>query len=404
MRKTAFLSACLFLACSLIAQVEQHEVSVINIEVPVRVFAGGNFVDNLTLQDFELYEDGKLQKLEALYCINKNKIERTDLQKAFIPSTGRHFYLIFQLTEYNSKINEAIAYLFEQVLLPEDMLTIMTAANIYSLTPEARQRFSREKITKELTGIIRKDTTISESQYRSMLRDLQRLVRGISGSQSTLSFDSQASVDNTMGIGMQMDRYLETLQGLENLRQLEGKKFLSLASSLKRTQGQKNIFFFYQREFRPEIPGNILSNMMTLYQDQPNIQARIQDLFQVYHRNVSIKPEPIMQAFADASILFNFIFMDKRPESSFGVTMREQSEDVFKILSQVAYASGGIVDSSTNPAKGFENATRASQRYYILYYSPVNFTKDGSFKKIEVKVKDKEKDYKIACKTGYYAR
>ena len=396
------MAAFLLLACSLVAQVEQHQVSVINIEVPVRVFAGGAFVDNLTLSDFELYEDGKLQKLEALYCINKNKIERTDLQKAFIPSTGRYFYLLFQIMEYNPKINNAIAYLFEHVLLPEDMLTVMTPANNYTLTPEARQRFSQEKITKELIGIIRKDTTTSESQYRSMLRDLKRLVRAISSTQGEVSVDTQGSLDAGMGIAMMLDRYLQTLQDLENLRKLDGRKFLALASSLKRNRGQKNVFFFYQREFRPEIPGNILSNMLSLYQDEPNIQARIQDLFQVYHRNISIPPQPISQAFADASILFNFIFMDMRPESSFGITYREQSEDVFKVLSQIAKASGGIVDSSFNPAKGFENATQASQKYYILYYTPADYTKDGSFKKIEVKVKDK--DYKINCKSGYYAR
>lgn len=36
----------------------QHEVRVVNIEVPVRVYKGEAFVDSLTLGDFEVLENG----------------------------------------------------------------------------------------------------------------------------------------------------------------------------------------------------------------------------------------------------------------------------------------------------------------------------------------------------------
>ena len=54
----------------------QHEAIAINIEVPVRVFKGDTFIDNLTINDFELFEDGILQKIEAVYLIKTNNIER----------------------------------------------------------------------------------------------------------------------------------------------------------------------------------------------------------------------------------------------------------------------------------------------------------------------------------------
>lgn len=47
----------------------QHEAVAINIEVPVRVFKGETFINDLTLDDFELYEDGVLQEIEAVYLI-----------------------------------------------------------------------------------------------------------------------------------------------------------------------------------------------------------------------------------------------------------------------------------------------------------------------------------------------
>ena len=52
-----------------ISQEIQHEAVAINIEVPVRVFKGDMFIDNLTIDDFELYENGKLQEIEAVYLI-----------------------------------------------------------------------------------------------------------------------------------------------------------------------------------------------------------------------------------------------------------------------------------------------------------------------------------------------
>jgi hypothetical protein len=49
MRKFVLPALIVVFTFSLFAQQEKHEVSVINIEVPVRVFDGDNFVDSLTL-------------------------------------------------------------------------------------------------------------------------------------------------------------------------------------------------------------------------------------------------------------------------------------------------------------------------------------------------------------------
>lgn len=54
----------------------QHDAIAINIEVPVRVYKGRTFIDDLTIADFEIYEDGILQKTEAVYLIKKTNIER----------------------------------------------------------------------------------------------------------------------------------------------------------------------------------------------------------------------------------------------------------------------------------------------------------------------------------------
>ncbi|MFQ6069855.1 MAG: hypothetical protein ACE5LC_04935 [Candidatus Aminicenantales bacterium] len=81
MQRLLFLLTAFLFCLSFFAQEESHDVTVINIEVPVRVFKANKFVDNLTIDDFEVYEDGKLQKIVAVYLIKKTGIKREETTK-----------------------------------------------------------------------------------------------------------------------------------------------------------------------------------------------------------------------------------------------------------------------------------------------------------------------------------
>ncbi|MBA7705732.1 hypothetical protein ES703_114568 [subsurface metagenome] len=81
--------------------------------------------------------------------------------------------------------------------------------------------------------------------------------------------------------------------------------------------------------------------------------------------------------------------------------MEEHSEDIYNAFKEIAEATGGLTESSNNPLSLFQNAVEASENYYLLYYSPKNFMKDGKFKEIKVRVKDQ--NYKIFHRSGYFA-
>ncbi len=121
----------------------------------------------------------------------------------------------------------------------------------------------------------------------------------------------------------------------------------------------------------------------------------------MYRRDTRLNAERIKQAFADSSLDFYFLFMDRRPESAPGIIMREQSEDVFSTFSEVTKATGGLIRTSQNPAMGFKNVVTACESCYFLFYSPKDYKKDGKFKEIEVRVKDK--NYSIKHRSGYIA-
>jgi VWFA-related protein len=400
MKKTILPVVFLLTALGLFSQIEQHEVLVTNVVVPVRVFDGNDFIDKLKIEDFEIFENGMPQKVEALYLTDKTHIVRAEEFQSFAPRVSRNFFLIFQMTEYNPKLEEAFDYLFNEILLPEDNLTIITPIKNYSLPKQALEKYSKEQLSKEMQSIIRKDTNTGSAQYRSTMRDLRRIVQAISGDNFMSDSDS-GSAGEYSSLDLLFPRYRQALQDMEKLRVVDEKWFLNFAQQLKRMEGLKNVFFFYQREFRPEISQRVIDGLLQANQDKPNIQGDIQDLFQMYYRDTNLNADRIKQAFADSSMYFYFIFMNKKPESVTGVHMREQSEDVFSTFKQVTEATGGLVDTSQNPAVGFRNAVGASEKCYILYYSPKDYKKDGQFKSIEVRVKNK--DYKVTYRTGYFA-
>jgi VWFA-related protein len=405
MKKIILILVLLFLVIYLSAQVEQHSVTVRNIEIPVRVFAEGEFVTGLTIDDFVLLEEGEPQKIMALYQVKNGEIIRTDAERDFMPVTERHFYFIFQILDYNPKINEAMHYFFENLFKPGDTVTVITPVKNYYLSREAVKNKPIETLVSDMINVIRRDTKLGSLEYNNMLRDLKMMVRSISSSITGLSGTS-TEMESDVAAGMSslqfvLPRYRETLQKMEELRVVDERRFLLFAQGLKSVLGLKYVYFFYQREFRPELQARVLNNLISMNQDDSNVMSQLQELFQLYHRDINLNTEHLTKAFADSSVNFNFIFMNKEPEHISGVDMREQSEDVFKVFSDVSEATGGVVDNSQNPAAAFKNASKRNEHYYLLYYSPKKYVSNGQFKQITVKLKNN--GYKIEHRLGYIA-
>lgn len=380
------------------------------IEIPVRVYGGNQFIDTLRAEDFELLEDGRPQKIDALYLLDKGQVAREETAQEGVvrPQTSRVFYLFFQMTEYFSKIDEAIIYLFKDVLQPGDTVNLITPLKPYSLSSQALSTKPRESLAKEMNSLLRKDIQKGAGEYRAILNELKRVVRTIAGpgvtrDQNPAEGDVEGlDTGGTFTLEAMLIRYREDLEKLESLRLVEPKKFVSVAELLKRGSGQKFVFFFYQREFRPEISPNVLNQLMMANQDREDIRANLSELFQFYKRDISFDLSKVGQAFADCNANFSFIFIDNLAKYQFGVTMREQSEDVFRIFNQIVKVTGGSTDTSQNPVAGLKKIADHAGKYYLLAYTPSSPQKDGSFRTISIRVKDK--DYSVSHRLGYFAR
>jgi hypothetical protein len=379
-------------------QAEKPGLLPVAIPVVVRVFDGKQLVTGLALNDFEILENGIPRPVEALYFVDKNAIERREGERDYKPDVSRKFYFLFQLFEYHPKLAEAIQYLFNQELLPGDSLQIQTPMKTYRLSAAAFANKSKNALAEEMTNIVKKDITQGSLAYNSLLNELKRNVRAISGSNPTEDLETDADTQE-FGIELLLVHYKETLAKMEAMRQIDIDKFIHLSQALKNQGGQKFVFFIYQREYRPELSTTVIQQLMSNNQEYPHVLDGIQEAFMSYARNISQSTQQLGESFADSSAHFDLIFMNKAPVQIAGIVMREQSEDIFKAFSAVAQATGGIVNTSQNPATGIENALKTSNKYYLLYFTPSSEAKQGIFRNIKIKVKDK--DYTVVNRLGY---
>lgn len=370
------LALCLFAA----AQQISHEATVINIEVSVRVFDGGKFVDHLTINDFELYENGKLQNILAVYLVKKTTPERKmekakETTETIIPNVSRNFILIFNVTDYLKKIDDALDYFFSNVLLPGDTLKVVTPVKTYNLNKVALDRAPKQEIINRLKGILRKDIVLAGSEYRSFYERIETIANdeGIEG-----------DVKHSM--------CLELLRKMKESSCVDEARLLEISDRLKQFEGQKIIFLFYQKEALPIPP--------FLRDQEAEIELRSVKLIDV---------EPIKRAFSDASITIHFIFLTNKPSNEDNIKnlsisemyMQDNSNSIFKAFTLLAKTTGGLTESSANAASAFKKAADASENYYLLYYHPSDYKKDGTFKEIKVKIKNR--NYTITHRAGYIA-
>jgi len=380
-----FIVLLIYISLFFSAQEIQHEAIVVNIEVPVRVFKGNKFIDNLTIDDFEVYEDGKLQKIEAVYLIKKANIEREDIKidkekakKLFSPQLSRQFVLIFEIRDFFPKVEEAIWYFFDKVIIPGDKLIVATPTKTYNFKEDSWEVVSKTEIASQLIEKLRRDAFIRPLDWADL--------------------DDYTEDEDTFGV------VTGTQEAYMSQRYIDEKRLIAIAEYLKKLPGQKNVFLFLQQElisFPMPSPVSAISSIWAGL-DYLNYMSMVAS----YN---TIVPKKIKKAFSDSSILFNFLYLkdmsyikDMGFDSS--VSMLDMFDttigmySTFKDLSQV---TGGITQATTNAAASFKHAVDASENYYLLYYSPQDYKSDGIFRKIKVKVKNK--NYRVINRAGYIA-
>ena len=384
----------------------QHESVAVNIEVPVRVYSGDSFIDNLGISDFELWEDGVLQKIEAVYLVRKTDILREESgapgsasAQRLSPQVNRNFTLLFEVTDYLPELGDAVRYFFHEVYSPQDSLTVITPRKSYTIRPEAFRRLGRDRISRQLIEKLRKDIMIANAEYKSLVKDIEEVY----------TYKGRFEWDT----GDQTTIVREMLELMETARQVDEKRLLAFSEFLRSKPGQKNVFLFYQKEMLPKFDPYKRNELTSgNNEEDPSKVFKVLEITDFYRREIAFDVEKIKRVFSDSSILVNFLYLTKTPQhdldvqrmdtlSQSHITYQEQSEDIFKAFGQVARATGGYTASSYDASSVFQRAADACENYYLLYYTPREYREDGSFRSLKVKVKGRS--YRVTHRAGYLA-
>ena len=398
MKQTIF--GFLLIATAAFPQQLSYEVRVVNIEVPVRVFDGDQFVDHLKLDDFEVLEDGVPQKIEAVYLFKKTALERKEGKTAFKPEASRHFYMFFSLFEYDAKIPKALNHFFKNVIKPGDQLMFITPRAAYDMKKALVENKSPEKIVERLTTMLKKDIQAGDGAYRSVLADLKRMV-GVGGIQSInpeAAFKEELSSYGSGSVSEYLMKYQADFKTLESLRTINENRLVDFAKSLKGLAGNKIVLFFYQKEFVPTPDQQFVASMM----QNPELSSIASEVFGLLERESTINSDRVKKAFSDSSVNVYFLYMTKNPADVPLNQIAEGSADIFPVFDEIAKATGGYTTSSQNPEYLMQQASRAADNYYLLYYSPKDKTVDGKFRTVTVRVKSG--NYRVAHLAGYFAK
>ena len=375
-----------FLAAAAFAQELQHLVVVVNVEVPVRVFSGGTFVADLSIDEFEVLENGQPQKVEAVYLVKRTKVEKEEGpgRAGLSPQVeSRHFVLYFEMDSYLPELEKAIDQLFRDVLAPADSVWIVTPQRTLQLKRETLARLPREKISAQLKSLLKKD-------FRKITQDMQ----GYSRNLQTLARLMEDGAERDQIFASATEVFIQ----LRDLKSLEEKRLARFASLMKEKAGQKHVFLFYQKE-EVLVPGAF----QELAED-PEFMRR--DLIDVGR---------VKKMFADVSTTIHCLYVTKtRTDLADGEFRRTGTDraivyapdggggDFYNAFKGLAYATGGLTESTANPAAAFAKAVEASENYYLLYYKPSKPRPAGGFNEIEVKVK--RGGCEVTHRAGYISR
>jgi hypothetical protein len=280
--------------------------------------------------------------------------------------------------------------------------------NTYRLRKRVLEVQSRKELSNQLKALLRKEALIGNAEYRGAIQDLTGLARSLSSNSPGGSGNETAQLDEytlsgygRMPFEKQLMKYMNTLERIRKLRRIDQKKLLEFAKVLRDEIGQKYVYMIYQREYIPQIEPSILNKYMAYYQDKPHILRGLYDMTETSRRDISFDLNLVKQAYADSSISIHFLFMTPAVDHVQGVHFQERSEDIYGAFREMANATGGFVDSSANLASSFKRAVDAAENYYLLYYSPNKYHRDGQFKQIKVRVKDR--GCSVVHRMGYFS-
>lgn len=164
----------------------KETVEVINVVVPVRVYYKGELVSGLKKQDFKIYENGKLKKINVFEEIRKKiGISEIGLHANHVEEyKPRFFVLVFRLTDYNYYFKRGIDYIFKNILREQDRLMVLANNSFF----EEKRIGDLEIMKTRIELLLKRESMLAKGLLEKYLKHIKFKVKMIDFSMTTGNF------------------------------------------------------------------------------------------------------------------------------------------------------------------------------------------------------------------------
>ena len=394
-------------------EVLRETVRVVNVEVPVRVIYRGKPVDNLTREDFTLFERGKKQQIHG-FIVKRKKINIQELKldaDRVMTRKKRFFVLVFRITHYNDHIKKGLDHIFDSILTENDQLLV------FANDKSAYYKFLNDKSSVKARVNTLLDE-VSKDARTLLLMHLKNIEKAVEKHkfEMTLLNAGRAERDFHVMIYNYLEKFLEIWNEYKNKHLIPDiNKYYNFAQFLKRIKKEKWVINFYQFEVFPDIIINSESmrrirRLVGTWQasDNPELvtfSRLISRLLAEIGRELSVAKdfpyEDVAKIFHNVDTTFHSIFM----KSTFASLLqdaeyREVASELENSLRALTKRTGGKLVVSNKLETALDQIGDIEDIYYVLTYAPANPDKVG-----RIKVKLKNRKYKLVyspnLKSGY---
>ena len=395
----------------------QVEVNYVDVDAVV-TDEKGNFVTGLTRDDFEVFEDGKPQKIDMFSLVEipvekenrfliDNRPVPTDSQSNRQPFTGRVFVIVMDDQDVSlmrsPHTRKAAREFVEKYLGAND-----TAAVIHtSGRADAAQEFTSNKqlllaSIDKFVGRRMRSLTLErlDSYYQrlAMLSSDQQSSNGEPAPQEDVGRTSRNTDPNDFERGYRAIGVLDTLK--------------NTAEFLAGVRGRRKAVVFFSEGIDYPITdlfgSQSATDVIRATRDAVSMAARANvNFFTVDPRGLAGMTSEFMEM--QGSGAPELTGGPKVPTSGVNSTapfnahteLMEEFQLSQGSLKTLAEETGGIAAVNSNSlSDAFARIVEANSRYYVLGYYPPTHARDGRFHKIEVRVKNRP-GLKVAARRGY---
>jgi hypothetical protein len=371
----------------------QEEVTVMAVEVPVRVLQKGKFVKDLTKDDFEIYENGVFQPITGFEVRSRRisiPVDASAENLRILPDK-RLFLLIFNIFDYQDSVGEAIDYFFANTFRKGDRVIVMTEGNLFPIETGK----GAAKVAQDIKDTLKRFKVISTMQilsaYQNLRSEADRLI---------LTLREPRQWDQAV---MAFYRNYERIW-LEYKRQYitpDLALYQSIIKRIKAEEGEKWALCFQQREMFPKLKneGRLERTIRELVDtpsedpmittQQRNVRSMQMQLQRLFDVSGDMPTDALKNLFMEANITFHLLLMKStRPLVERDFELREVGRDYEDGFRQISISTGGHTAFSNDVTETMIEASQTEDYYYLLVYSP---KEDPTKKPLSIVVKVKQK-------------